>query len=441
MATRQPTPPMFANQPPSIMDSVLAAQTDAQMVRAELKYDYSLIDAAIRGQVQDAAVAIAQAGKRYRESKIVIGQRLIEVKALLPHGQFGDWCMIEYEMSLRMAEYSMSIAEAFDDKPEIISAFSDTALLALAAPSTPPAAREEVIAQAQATGIRPKVSEVKATIAKHKPAPPAQMSIADMRVAIREIGAAHYVCPPASSASDMRAGAKHHAGAFWRLVVGRLPTCTPGELELAISMVADDLESTRDDAWRPPGFGTRTVAAPGSLSNLQQAQADQDARAAAGGVWQQAPARSNYDQAVASGLVLPPAAPEEYDDAAGNALAGQPPPAADNGKRLVDWTDADWAAHQARQAAPAAPEERQFYGPSPRMVVPTPVVVDATAPQPSPALYATGWQRRTAIHSVLQAALNVLPDVVDMDPEAANLVKACNGSLTALLRRIDGEYR
>jgi hypothetical protein len=154
--------------PDNLLDNLMGGTVS---IRSQLKYDYSLIPAGQREAIQAAAVDIIKAGRQAQQSLIDIGQKLIAVKDVLEHGQFEDWCNTEFQMSSRTVQNMMNVARAFDGKSEIISLLSDTALYALAAPSTPEAARDQVIAEAQAAGAPPKVERVKAVIAAHKPQP------------------------------------------------------------------------------------------------------------------------------------------------------------------------------------------------------------------------------------------------------------------------------
>lgn len=163
---RQPTP---AN----ILDNVLTADVapDRTALRSRLRWDYAQVAPVDRKAVEDAAVDILANGQRAMESASAAGQRLIEAKRILSHGQFGDWIETEFGMTQRMAQMWMNIARTFDGKSEIISLFSETAVALLAAPSTPEPARQQAIAEAQATGKSPSVQRTKDIIAEHKPAP------------------------------------------------------------------------------------------------------------------------------------------------------------------------------------------------------------------------------------------------------------------------------
>ena len=159
----------------NVLDDVLSGKpvgTDTALIRSQLRYDYSLIPETQREAVQDAAVDIVRHGKRAQESLILIGERLIEIKAVLEHGQFGEWCETEFSFSQRTAQNMMNVAQTFGgQKRNSVSLLGDATLYLLSAPSTPVDAREEVIELAQATGIRPTKAKVKEIIDSHKPAP------------------------------------------------------------------------------------------------------------------------------------------------------------------------------------------------------------------------------------------------------------------------------
>lgn len=133
-----------------------------------LRYDYEQVDPEHRQQVMEAALEILEQGKRAKDSIVVMGQRLIEVKAVLPHGQFGEWLRTEFDLSDRMARNFMNVAREFGGKTEIISVLGDTVLYLLAAPDVPESAREQIEAKALIDGRSPKVDDVKAMIAQHR---------------------------------------------------------------------------------------------------------------------------------------------------------------------------------------------------------------------------------------------------------------------------------
>lgn len=133
-----------------------------------LKYNYEQIAEADRRTVQGAAVEIKAHAERAKSSMIAIGQKLAKVKELLPYGQFGEWCLTEFEMSQKTAERMMNAAKVFGERIDTVSILSDSAQYMLSGPSVPEAAREEVIELAKEIGKSPTKAEVHAVINKHK---------------------------------------------------------------------------------------------------------------------------------------------------------------------------------------------------------------------------------------------------------------------------------
>lgn len=87
--------------------------------------------------------------RRAAQDIIEIGQKLIEVKARLGHGHFGDWLRAEFEWHQNTATNFMRVAEKFTNFVNV-DQIAPSALYLLAAPSTPNSARDEALAQAEA---------------------------------------------------------------------------------------------------------------------------------------------------------------------------------------------------------------------------------------------------------------------------------------------------
>ena len=134
---------------------------------ATLRFDYTEIKEEHRTRVQDAAVDIRRRERRAAEDMIAIGQRLMEVKDLLPHGQFSAWVETEFHYSMTSAQEFMKIARRFGGKNTIIVFLPPTVIRLLAAPSVSDEAVEAVVATAQAAEKPIKVREVKQIIASH----------------------------------------------------------------------------------------------------------------------------------------------------------------------------------------------------------------------------------------------------------------------------------
>lgn len=234
-ARRPPTPDIMA-------DVLGPMQDDVTQIRTQLRYDYSLIPAEQRESVQAAAVDIVRAGRRAQDDLMRIGQRLLGVKETLEHGQFEDWCATEFQMSVRTARNMMNVARTFTDKTETVSVLSDSVMYLLAAPSTPEAARVEVIEQARAAGKSPTKIEVQETIRKYQPA---YATVAQLEEIVRETAARWYrEETPAYAVSDMRAAARVRGGGFWMNCIGKTdpPQWREVDLAMAIRFVADEME-------------------------------------------------------------------------------------------------------------------------------------------------------------------------------------------------------
>jgi len=91
---------------------------------------------------------------------VEIGQRLIQVKGRLGHGNFGTWLDVEFDWSPWLAQKFMQVAEKFKNVKFTDLEISTSAAYILAAPSTPPEVFAEAIAQAETgkkityTGVR-----------------------------------------------------------------------------------------------------------------------------------------------------------------------------------------------------------------------------------------------------------------------------------------------
>lgn len=111
-------------------------------------FDYSQLDAETRIVVQQRTEEIKVLVRRSAQDIIDIGNKLIDVKARLGHGNFGGWLDAEFGWKKSTASSFMNVAEKFQNLE--ISRFGASALYLLAAPSTPEPARIEAIERSQA---------------------------------------------------------------------------------------------------------------------------------------------------------------------------------------------------------------------------------------------------------------------------------------------------
>jgi len=114
------------------------------------------------------AAEIRRLGKRVAEDVIEIGRRLTECKRIAGHGNWLPWLEREFRWTDKTAERFMSVhalAGKFDNLSDLELPISG--LYLLAAPSTPPEARDEIVERAKAGETIP-VAEVKRTIARRR---------------------------------------------------------------------------------------------------------------------------------------------------------------------------------------------------------------------------------------------------------------------------------
>jgi len=137
-------------------------------------FDYTALDAETRIVVQQRTGEIRTIAHRTATDIVEIGAKLIEVKAKLGHGKFGQWLVAEFAWEERTALRFMQVAERFQNRQ--IVGFAPSALYLLASPSAPDEARNEALQRA-ATGERIGVPQAKAIVDAHKP-PAAQPQFA-----------------------------------------------------------------------------------------------------------------------------------------------------------------------------------------------------------------------------------------------------------------------
>lgn len=130
-------------------------------------FDYAALAPDMREMVQEHTGEIRKLARRAAQDIVEIGERLIEVKAALGHGQFEGWVTAEFGWSTPSARRFMQVAEAFKTLNLSDLNIAPSALYALASGSTPDFIREEVVEMAQATGQRVTHQQVKERLAAH----------------------------------------------------------------------------------------------------------------------------------------------------------------------------------------------------------------------------------------------------------------------------------
>lgn len=131
-------------------------------------FNYTQLDTETRIVVQQRTEEIKVLVRRSAQDIIDIGNKLIDVKARLGHGNFGGWLDAEFGWSVPSAARFMQVAAKFGDVQIYqIDKFGASALYLLSAPSTPEPARIEAIERAQAgEAITHKIATAIATESK-----------------------------------------------------------------------------------------------------------------------------------------------------------------------------------------------------------------------------------------------------------------------------------
>lgn len=128
-----------------------------------LRFDYNRIAEKHRKQVIEAARDIKPRLKRAATDIFAVGQRLNQIKNLLPHGDWLDWIQEEFDLSERLVRNFMSVDRRLGSKSAKFADLPPSSLYLLASPSTPDKALNVVEEQLK-KGDTPSYSEVKQVI-------------------------------------------------------------------------------------------------------------------------------------------------------------------------------------------------------------------------------------------------------------------------------------
>lgn len=138
-----------------------------------IPFEYGSLHEDTRLFVQQRTDEIKELMRSTAEDIIHIGQKLLDVKERLDHGDFESWLDKEFAWSLRTARRFMNVATRF--KPANLADLSvaPSALYLLSAPSTPDEAVEEALDRA-ADGEQITHQVAKSIVESHKPEEPSK---------------------------------------------------------------------------------------------------------------------------------------------------------------------------------------------------------------------------------------------------------------------------
>ena len=135
-------------------------------------FDYGVLDVETRIVVQQRTSEIKERIQRSAQGIIEIGARLSEVRSRLEGNSFDGWLKTEFDWSRRTAYNFIGVHEQFGRANFAQLDIAASALYLLAAPSTPPEAREEAIERAEA-GEKITHQVAQQIVVEHKPPKPA----------------------------------------------------------------------------------------------------------------------------------------------------------------------------------------------------------------------------------------------------------------------------
>ena len=133
-------------------------------------FDYAALDSETRIVVQQRTDEIKTLVRRSAQDIVDIGQKLIDVKKRLKHGEFGGWLAKEFDWSYPLAAKFMAVGLQFKSINFIDLAVAPSALYLLASPTTPEAARIEALERAE-QGERITYTAAREIVQEHRRGP------------------------------------------------------------------------------------------------------------------------------------------------------------------------------------------------------------------------------------------------------------------------------
>ncbi|SRR5579883_813039 len=129
-------------------NELLTAVIQQPSVQQEQGFNYAALETETRILVQQHTNEIKTLIRRHAQDILDIGQKLIEVKQQLGHGNFINWLKFEFNWSISTATRFMRVQEEFKFVNLTNLQIAPSALYLLAASSTPQQARTEALERA-----------------------------------------------------------------------------------------------------------------------------------------------------------------------------------------------------------------------------------------------------------------------------------------------------
>ncbi len=148
-------------------DDLPSALLDQLSTQQTLNFEYGLLEAQTRRVVQQRTNEIKTLMRRNSQDIVDIGQKLIEVKQHLGHGNFRNWLEFEFNWSISAATKFMQVADQFKCVNFTHLNITASTLYLIAAPSTPKEARVEVLERAS-NGENISYTKAKVIVSQHR---------------------------------------------------------------------------------------------------------------------------------------------------------------------------------------------------------------------------------------------------------------------------------
>ena len=114
------------------------------------RFDYEILSSQPRKVVHKLTEEIKERLRRTAQDVWEVGQKIVEVRSQLEHGQFEVWLSAEFGWSRRTAYNFINVYEAFGERTNFAQLdIATSALYKLAAPSTPESVRREFLDKAE----------------------------------------------------------------------------------------------------------------------------------------------------------------------------------------------------------------------------------------------------------------------------------------------------
>ncbi|PSB08437.1 hypothetical protein C7B62_16735 [Pleurocapsa sp. CCALA 161] len=112
-------------------------------------FDYSQLDSETSVFIREQTEEIRGLMRRTAQGIVDIGQKLLDIKEKLGHGNFLNWLKKEFDWSELTAQRFMQVARQFESHNLLDLEIAPSALYILSAPSTTDSVREEALSRAQ----------------------------------------------------------------------------------------------------------------------------------------------------------------------------------------------------------------------------------------------------------------------------------------------------